>query len=105
MKHDILQVTHGQPDYQHKHTPPRASRLPIDVITPPRASDSNFIKEPPKKTSPQQPREAHAGLCQTVDPSHGKTGSFDFDEELQRRDMQDSRPKEIIVIGPPTNWN
>lgn len=42
----------------------------VIVITPPRASDSDFTEEqPPKKASPQRPREAHVGTCQTVDSS------------------------------------
>jgi hypothetical protein len=47
--------------------------LPADVIviTPPRASDSNFTEErPPRKTLPERPYEARVGLCQTDEFSH-----------------------------------
>jgi hypothetical protein len=39
-------------------------------VTPPRASDSDFIEErPPRKTLLQRPHEACVGLCQTDDSS------------------------------------
>jgi hypothetical protein len=68
---------HTQPTWlptQAAHTPPKreqSSRLLIDVniITPSRASDSDFIKNNQKRSSPWRPHEAHVGPCQTVDSS------------------------------------
>ena len=41
----------------------------VIIITSPRAIDLGFTEEQAeKRTSPQQPREAHAVLCQTIKP-------------------------------------
>jgi hypothetical protein len=51
MEHDRLEGTHSQPGYQHKPTNTAEANTVIEVvtsvivITPPRASDSDFIRE------------------------------------------------------------
>jgi hypothetical protein len=59
--------------HTHHYKRVSTSRLPasVIVITPPRASDSDFTEEwPPRKTSPQWPHEACVGLWHTDDSSH-----------------------------------
>jgi hypothetical protein len=85
MEHDRREGAHNHPSYQtqtaHTHCCKResSSRLPagVIVITPTRASDSDFTEErPPKKTSPQQPNETCVGLCQTDDSSHRRLAAL-----------------------------
>jgi hypothetical protein len=70
--HTATLATIRKPHTHHckRASTPRLSASVI-VITPPRASDSDFTEErPPRTTSPQQPHEARVGLCQTDDYSH-----------------------------------
>ena len=83
----------GQPGYPHEtHTPPRRKTPSrptpsVIVVTPPRASDSDFTLDDHRRSLAAADAVNHVGLCQTVNPKRRGGGSSDFDGGLHRRKL------------------